>query len=306
MKNPVTYRQLDNMVLKTLNIDDTAIQPLIRQALFNNILYKLYALLNMVNHPWYERETDMTSGVSANTAFLTVGVISAIDATAKTITRAAGVWIVNSLLNIAIHNGSGVVLTQGVVHLDSLTSNDTVGHYTLLSGTIQTLGVNLCSVFVHLPYASSSFSIATLYVQEVQEISDEVGYAGLRMYNKITDPMHFHELTKDPRAADEIHWRQTGDTVTLYKGTAATAIGSAIVMSYRTKPALFTDANLDTSLDIPPEYNLVLFDMVAEQYAGAVQGTAIPDAITKRLQEFQSTYATEQGNAEVTKSEKGE
>jgi hypothetical protein len=84
------------------------------------------------------------------------------------------------------------------------------------------------------------------------------------------DTQEFTLLRRNPWKQGIVAWYQRGDVLELYVGPKANALGT-VKGEYRGKPALFTDANIDASIDIAPENNPLLIAELVPMYMGIVK-----------------------------------
>ena len=112
MKNFITFRQLDFAILKQTGLTEQDVPRSTRQAYVNNKLMKLYAALNWVNDPFFKRVTTLSVAADQETLKDSTGggVITAVNTTAKTITRSSGTFTAGSLIFVATADTTGVRL----------------------------------------------------------------------------------------------------------------------------------------------------------------------------------------------------
>src|SRR5208283_5015842 len=238
MLNFLTWAQLDSQCRKQSgNITDSDIMPATRQGYLNSKMMKIYALLDGVNDPWYNRSTTLTAAAdqeqlydAANNA----GNITALDATAKTITRNIGVFVAGSIISVAEVWVATSQITNSFIGL--ITIGGATATFTILKGGITTLSASYgLSVLVLKSSSQVACDISTLYVKDFLSIYDNA-YAStpgqIRVFDLLKDANRFYQRSLDVDAIKRIAAYQARDTVYLFIGSAANALGT-ISAEYR-------------------------------------------------------------------------
>jgi len=293
MKNFLTYGKLDYTGMKAAgNLTENDINKNVRQSYINNRMMKIYALLDGLNDPFYNRVTTITTSADMEQLEDSAhsGIITAINATTKVISRNTGAFSAGDILFIAYAiytGGSSIAIDQAWIA--RVTTGGANAVYTVLHGSDVTLSATYAaSVQVLKSLSVSSSDLSGVYFKNIVRISDNkytsTPGAKIRVFDAVTDPNVFYNLDKDPFQADRVAWYLRGDTVDLFVGVSAISLGT-VTAEYRGKPGVFTDATVDDVIDLPPEYNQVLIDEVVTAYV-IDRGKAVPEDVATRLKTF--------------------
>lgn len=297
MLNFLTFAQLDYQALRVAGLNDSDIWIGIRQNYVNGKLMKIYGALDGVNDPWYDKSTQLTASVDQELlkdVLTNSGTISAIDATASTITRSSGSFVAGSMIYVVLLDNA----VAGVIHAQwsaKIVTGGATATFSVITGTAMSLGGYGAAVLVVKSPSTLSASISALYVKSIQSIYDD-NYTTTpgelnRKFDEIKDPARFFDFPFDMGAQKRVGWMQQGDTIKFTVGPSAIALGN-VYANYRGKPALFTTATSANIIDIPPELNQVLIDESSAAYLTHV-GKPLPNDLQSRL----ATYETEIYNA---------
>jgi hypothetical protein len=308
MKNFLTYGQLDYQCMKQAgNISDNDINPETRQAYVNTKLMKIYQMLDGLNDPFYNRLKTLTA--VADQESIKCGAFAApnntlVSVTAATFTlvRSAGTFVAGSVVHVfAWDESDDSILADFWGLITSVAGGGLTAVYSLLSGTNGTATYAttvrlLANIFVSM--SASSISVADTYFKNFVRISDPeyttVSGTKIRVFYKKEDPQLFFNHDKDQLATKAVWWYQSGDTIYLSKGASANALG-VITGEYRGKPALYTDATIDNTIDLPPENTQMLVDEVTASYL-IDQGKIVPTDIAGRNANYAKAYEAAQAS----------
>ena len=205
MQNPLTNAQLDFQCLKKAHLTSDSLKIQTRQPLFNTYLYKAYGYLDAVNHPFYNKTTVLTVAAdqeqlydAANNA----GNITALDATAKTITRNIGVFVAGSIISVA----EVLVATSQMVNsfIGLITIGGATATFKILSGGITTLSASYgLSVLVLKSQSGASADLDAhgIYFKKILAVYDGNFTTTPGRYNRdfdiLTDEHAFANLSLD-------------------------------------------------------------------------------------------------------------
>lgn len=296
MKNPLTWIQLDSQCRKLCgNITDTDIYPATRQSYINTKGSKIYALLDGLNDPWYNRSTVLSPAADQEELLdsaLGGGTITAIDSAAKTITRSAGLFVAGSIVTVNLWvRANGNMYRQWV---GRIVTGGAVGTYEVLSGADGTLSETYyAGVIVIKTLSTTVLDISGIYVKDFLTIYDDKFTATpgqIRVFDLLKDSNRFFQRSLDIDAITRIAAYHAGDTVTLYIPSTAIAIGT-VTAHYRGKPGLYTNATANNSIDYPPEVNQILVDEVVASFLIEL-GKPIPADVAGRIQFFDNRFKT--------------
>jgi hypothetical protein len=308
MKNFLTFNQLDYQCLKQAgNLSDSDIYLATRQGYINSKMMKIYALLDGLNDPFYNRSTVLTP--AADQEFLkdeanSVGTIMTLTVSGLTITieRNTGSFVAGEMLSIArITKSTG---NPAYACVARVTTGGAVATATIISGNMATFAGASQTLSV---IALKSFSVLTadvsgIYFKDFVAVYDDmytaVPGAGIRVFDLITDPKVFYNRSLDVNATKRPACYQKGDNILFYLPSAANAFGT-ITGEYRGKPALFDDSTINNVIDMPPENNQILIDEVVASYLIEVN-KPIPQDIATRTAQYAKMY--EAANADKAKT----
>lgn len=306
MKNFLTFRQLDTACLHKAGLNENDVIPALRVVLINDKLMRVYRLLDGLNDPWYHKTTTLSA--AADTSFVKdaggVTTLSAVDQTLKTLTRTAGTWKLGDLLIVSFYNGTtGARVCDFTARIVGGQGTATCT-YSVIAGTDTGMTLTGTKYTVTIPGGSSTstLDLTGLYVKDILKIYDNAYVGGkIRIYSPVKDPNIFAVLHRDPFYDARIAYFHRGDTIDLYTGATATALGT-IQFEYRGKPALCTDFDTDAVIDIPPEDNQMLMDETLVEYLMAAKKD-IPAELQARHVEFQKRYEAAAADAQKTIAE---
>lgn len=285
---------LDSALMHKAGINENDIVPDLRMLYVNNKLAQMYRLLDGLNDPWYHKTTTLSAG--ADTIFIKdaggTTTLSAVDATLHILTRTAGTWKLGEVFSAAFYNSaSGARICDFVARISS-GAGTAAGTYTVIAGT--DVGMTLTSarytVAIFAGTAATTLDLSALYVKSILKIYDNAYTGGkIRLYKEIIDPAIFALVHRDPFYVSEVLYFQRGDTLDLFVGTSATALGT-IQFEYRGKPAPCVSLTTDVVIDIPPEENQVLMNEVLAEYLTHVN-KPIPQDVADSQKNFQARYS---------------
>lgn len=298
MKNTLTFRLLDSALLHKAHLNENDVIPALRVQMINNKLFKIYRLLDGLNDPWYHKQS-LSVTVAGDVEFIPTASITSYTASTNTIVRATGTWKLGETLACVINNGSGVLVASfiGIVASGAGTATAVLN----IIGTDADKGANVMNVVNYKSPAAAVIDISAIYLKDVLKIYDN-GYTGgkVRIFTPIKDPAIFAVLHRDPYFDGRVAYFHRGDTIELYVGPSATALGTVNV-EYRGKPTPCADFDTDVLVDLPPEENQVLMDEVLSEYLQAANKEVPPDVATRTL-EFQKRYEAAMTDLQKTQS----
>jgi len=324
VKNYLTFRQLDSALVHKAGLNENDIVPNLRIAYINNKLMKIYRLLDGLNDPWYHKQS---LAVTAGSDIVEVKVNRAGQSSSTVLCTATGMiitatqpWKLGEIFVLCRsewdHDASPTPQNTSKAFVGRVTAIDnTAPYYTctfeVIGGTTpgaadylwDTVGSGYYTAFDLIKIQSPStliISLASLYVKDILRIWDNAYTGGKnRIFTEIKDPQIFSNLHRDPFFDKQVAWFQRGESVELYVGTTATALGT-INIEYRGKPTPCTDFDTDVYIDIPPEENQVLMDEVYAEYLTHMK-IEIPSEVQARQAEFSKRY--ESAMADVQRRE---
>jgi hypothetical protein len=295
MKQFLTYGILDYQCMKQAgDISDNDINSDTRQAYINTKLMKIYQMLDGLNDPFYNGQMThaVASNVEAMSILLTSGDINAIDSSALTISNKNGAFVAGQILFISMWTiSTGVKLSSYVIRI---TTGGAIATYTVIEGAPPTL-TNLIAggAIVLSAYSAYTIDLSGTYFQRIINVHDfeytTVSGAKIRVFDKKEDSQLFLNMDKDQLSTKRVWWYHSGDTIYLAKGSAANALGALISIEYRGKPAIYTDATIDNTIDLPPEFNQMLVDETVASYL-IDRGKVVPDDINGRMANYAKAY----------------
>jgi hypothetical protein len=298
MLNFLNFRQLDTALLHKAGLNENDVIPALRIVMINDKLMKLYRLLDGLNDPWFHKTTTLAA--ASDVEILTDAQITSFTSGTLTLVRAAGTWRLGQLLSISIFSGAGAHVADFLARVVSGQGTATAV-LSVISGTPVTLGANKITVISPFGCTASTLDLSTTYVKDILKIYDNAYTGGkIRLFTPIKDPAIFAVLHRDPFFDARIAYFHLGNSVELYIGPSATALGT-IQFEYRGKPALCTDFDTDVVIDIPPEDNQILMDEVLSEYLQAA-GKEVPPDVQARNNEFQKRYDAAQTDLQKTQA----
>ena len=308
MQNFLTNKQLDFQCLKKALCSDDDIDALVRQPLFNTVLYEAYSLLDAVNHPFYDKTTTLT--VSTDTEILADaavngGVISAMDMTAKTITRNdANSFIAGSTIYVA----ESLVASPGSItgaFIAMIIMGGTTATFVVISGGATTLSSALgLSVLVQRSQALLAANLDTqgIYFKKILSVYDGYFTTTLneypRKFDLMTDNGAFVNRPLDMGAQKRVACLLLGTTLKFSVGLLANPLGT-VSMDYRGKPAIYSDATAGNQVDFPPEEMGYLTAKLTLAYALEAD-KPVPGDAQQTVAEVEEKFKTDA--AEMSKS----
>lgn len=293
------FTDFDSKCRKLAGISENDIEPRIRQTIINDIQMKIYGLLDGINNPFWNTTITLTVGADQEhlrDAVTNGGTITNIDASAKTITRSSGTFVVGSILDIVIVTRSSDLIA-GQWKARVIAAGATATYEKIGIGTEVTFNSTVHVAFVNVMrrLSATSASISTQYVREIVKVFDDQDTGNTeRVFFKKTDPREFGRLHKDFAYQKLVAWYQAGDDILLRVGANASVLGivqaEAII-----KPTLYTDDTENNEFTIPPEHNQILTDEVVAEYIKN-QGNPVPQDIAGRLALYQAQYQAAAAN----------
>jgi len=303
MKNYLTYGQVDSVCLKMAKLGENDLHPLMRQLIVNDKVGKIFRVLDGLNDPWYNRTAVLTSAGEVENLWDSTfadGVVTAVTTT--TITRSSGAFGAGSLIAITDYDQSN---GNSVQALCRITVGGATATFEVIAGTVIPFPVASHRVFVTVipSLSSNAVDLSTMYVQKVLRVWDDGGTDTQdRNYDEFNDGMAFGLLWRNPFFDKRLCWYHRGDTLQIFQGKSADAY-SVVQMEYRGKPALFTDATIANSVDIPPEDNQMLLDEVTAEYIRRSGGTVPPELLSS-LEMYKQSAAQAKGGEDIKEAQK--
>lgn len=307
-KNYMTFKELDAKCRHLSKISDKEIAPGVRQKIINDLIYKLYGLLDGVNHPFWNRTITLTVAADAEQLKDTVtnsGTITAIDSTAKTITRSSGTFAAGAILDIVVVTKS-TSLVAGQWKARVSVAGATGTYVKIGSGTEITFNsaTQVCFVNVMKKLSASSASLDNDYVKQVVKVFDDQGTGNKeRVFTQYKDAERFGNAWDDPFMVSEMAWYQRGGDIDIFVGSSATAAG-VVQAEVVTKPALYTDATASNDLDFPPEENSMVTDEITAEFLRTANKD-VPSELTQRLGLYAKRYEASAGDRQKAMEIKG-
>ena len=294
----MNFRQLDTALLHKAGLNENDVIPALRIVMINDKLMKLYRLLDGLNDPWFHKTTTLAA--ASDVEILTDAQVTSFTSGTLTLVRAAGTWRLGQLLSISIFSGAGAHVADFLARVASGQGTATA-ILSVIAGTPVTLGANKITVVSPFGCAALTLDLSTTYVKDILKIYDNAYTGGkIRLFTPIKDPMIFAVLHRDPFFDARVAYFHLGNTIDLYVGPAAAALGT-IQFEYRGKPQLCADFDTDVVIDIPPEDNQILMDEVLSEYLQAA-GKGVPPDVQERNNEFQKRYDAAQTDLQKTQA----
>lgn len=288
MKNYLTFKQLDYQVLKKLGMAANDIPISARQAYRNNALMKLFGLLDGVNDPYYNFTAVLSVAADQERLWDFVhnaGVITAINATANTITRSTGSFQAGSILAVTLTDTGSAARYSWIARV---TVAGAVATYEVISGADSSLTPDLeASVIVIKSLSDATVDLSGMYVKAIRRVWDGADGAE-RMFFLLTDGRRYADAQNDPDYETSVVAYHRGDTLDLKVCPLASALG-VVQMEYRGKPNICTDATEGNEILLPPEYNEMLTDEVMAAYS-VHAGRPIGQDLAGRLENYRKMY----------------
>ena len=304
MINFETYKGMDSKCVKLAKLTHNAIDPAIRRNIFNALVYRLYDAQDSLDSPFWNRTITLTVADDLEELADTVtngGIITAINSTAKTISRSTGTFPAGAIVDVVIANkttGAKVAQLKGRISVAGAT-----GTYVKIgTGTEATFAsaTHVCFVNVMKRLSATSATISDQYVKKVLKVFDDQGTGNKeRVFDWITDPREFGNLWDSAFRASDVCVYQEGETIQFFVGSGATALG-VVQAEIVAKPTLYTEATAANKIDLPPELNQQLTDELVAEYLRQA-GQPIPDDVNKRLAEYQTRYGAKESEKQKEK-----
>ena len=299
MQNFLTNKQLDFQCLHKALCGDDDLAPQDRQPLFNTILYEAYAILDAVNHPFYDKTTTLT--VAADQELLydaanSSGVISALDAVANTITRNDGhSFVAGSIISVAMATNHPLIYDSfiGMITLGGMTAS-----FIVLSGTATTLTSSYalsCAVIRSQSALSANLDTQGIYFKKILSVYDgnftTTPNEYQRKFDIMTDNGAFVNRPLDMGVQKRVACLLLGTTLKFSVGLLANPLGT-VSMDYRGKPAIYSDATAGNKVDFPPEEMGYLTAKLTMAYATEA-GKPVPADAQQTVAEVEEKFKTD-------------
>ena len=288
-------------------ITENDVPRLTRQRICSSIAMKLFACMDGENDPFYNFTAPLT--VAADQEFLkdTVtngGTITAIDSTAKTISRSSGVFVAGSLLDIILITKASALIA---FHWKArITIGGATGTYEVISGTAATFAsaTQSAAVGITRTLSTTTVDLSTLYLRKIIKVWDN-GLTGAkdRVFYLTPDSRKFTEDYRNPDLEGEIRAYHRGDTLELGVGSSAAALAAA-QMEYEGKPNVYTDATENDEIFIPPEWNKFLEDEMEFEYRKYGK-KSVPDNLAERMAAYEKMYTAKLKDKAMREEAKG-
>jgi len=288
MLNYTSFAEFDSECRKIAGINDKQLSTAVRQKIINDAIYKVYGLLDGSNHPWWNRVITLT--VSDDIEYLadtTVngGIITALSASAHTVTRSSGTFAAGSILDIVlVLRATGAIVAQYKARVTVAGATGTYSIIKTASGTETTYAsaTHCLYVTVMKKLSATSADLSTQYIKEVVKVFDDQGTGSKeRVFRLVKDPTYFGGIWDDPLEVSEVFAYHRGSTMEFSVGSSATAMG-VVQAEVVGKPAIYTDATKSNALDCPPDENSTLKDEVVAEFIRSTNGQ-IPEPLANRL-----------------------
>jgi hypothetical protein len=305
MRNYTTFLELDTECQRAAQINADQIQSAVRQRIINHAIYQTYGLLDGANHPWWRRIISLAS--STDLEFLadsTVnsGLLTALDASAHTITRSNGAFAAGQLLDIVlVLRSTGARVAQYKALVVSGTSTCIYSVIGSVTGTETTYASATHCLYVTglKKFSATSYDLSSWYIKDIIRVFDNAGTGGKeRSFRQIMDSKIFGSVWDDPFHVNEVAVYHGGDTLYFDVGSSASAL-SLVQAEVTIKPGIYTDATKNTPVDYPPDENGTVKDLVVAEYLRETGGTP-SDSLQKSLALIQKR--TEQAQADRMKT----
>lgn len=256
-------------------------------------MMKVFGLLDGLDDPFFNKQVTVVSVPDTEILKDTTnngGTITAIDATAKTITRSTSEFLEGTILYITTFSG-GSIIKQWVARVTETAATAT---YVILSGSDGTLGTQSCSVILYAPYGENHVDIGDLYVHRITKLWDVDPDGRDRTLDQVFDGKMFTELGNDPFMDDRVAFYHNGDRLNFFVGESADVINAPLILEYRKKPTPYVYGGTDSNeVGLPPEHNQMLIDEIVSQYM-TLSGRPINPELQGRLQEYSAKFAADQ------------
>lgn len=306
IQNYSTFRELDYQALATLKKSDADIDSETRRYYINDALMKVFKLIDGLADPFYDKSTALNfseadigsysgddvddiyvSGddirITSDSFSLYAGDLIACVQVKATAELSAEPEVLNSCIARVITSGCGLGADA--------TAEIITGDWTDYEGTDET--VFILHILKALTIEGLTASIAHLYLSEIKAIHDDVTRGNMMVFDRYEDLSKFREMSRIPQKKNRIGYIHIGNNVMFSVGEDADPIGN-VTMYYRGKPAIYNDTTEDSMIDIPPEYNQMLFDEVIAKFAQH-SGDAPPPDVASRMAGYNKLYeASEQ------------
>jgi hypothetical protein len=292
LKNFLSFKQLDSALLHKAELNENDIPQTLRIVYINEKLMKMYRLLDGLNDPWYHKQA-LAVTVTSDVDTLTNAQITSYTASTNTLVRAAGTFKLGQVMTLSFWTAGGAHLADfvGIVASGAGTATAVL---TVIGTDADFTGIGTVTILKSA--ASSVIDLSALYVKDLVRVYDN-GYTGgkVRLFSPIADAKLLSVLHRDPFFDGRIAYFHRGDTVELYIGPTAAALGT-VSFEYRGKPTPCADLDTDVFIDLPPEDNQSLMDEVLAEYLTHT-GKPIPPDVAGRQAEFQAKYGAAERDA---------
>jgi hypothetical protein len=291
MQNYTSYGEFDSLAQNLAKINPNQIQSSVRQRIINDFVYQIYGLMDGTNSPFWNRTISLT--VSDDLERLTDytvngGVLTALSASAHTVTRSSGTWAAGTILDIVlVLRTTGALVAQYKARVTVAGATATYAVIGSVGGTETTYvsGTHCLYVSGMKKLSATSAGLGSNYVKEIIKVFDDQGVDILgvtgkeRVFSTDRDAKLWGQRSADPLSASDVFVYHSGDTIYFFVGSTATALGT-VQAEVIIKPTIFTDATKNNTLDCPPEENGALRDSVVAEYIKATGGQ-VPQDIAK-------------------------
>jgi hypothetical protein len=292
----MTFAQLERACLAKAGISENDIIPELRMMLINNKLMRAYRLLDGLNDPWYHKQAlavSVASGVVIKSTASGHAIV--VDGTTNTISATGITWNLGEMFVVDTPDAGNTKMFIGRI-VDG--EGTALGVYEVVAGTEFSV-TEYGAVMVLRSASATVIDLSALYVKDIIRVWDNA-YTGAkeRLFMEIKDSRLFSSLHRDPFYNAEVAYFQRGDSVELFKGSTATALGTVNV-EYRGKPALFTAATSTSFIDFPPEDNQILMDEVLVEFMMSAN-KEVPQDLQARHAEFEKRYQAAAADVQKT------
>jgi len=287
--NYSTFAQFDSECRKIAGINDKQLSTAVRQKIINDAIYKVYGLLDGANHPFWNKVITLT--VLDDLEFLSdangqaQGIVTALSASAHTVTRSTGTWAAGTLLDIIlVVKATGARVAQYKARVTVAGATATYAVVGSVTGTETTYASNTHALFVSgmKKLSATSADISTQYIKEIVKVFDDQGTGSKeRVFKLVEDATYFGGIWEDVLELSEVFAYHRGDTVEFSIGTDAPALG-IVQAEVVGKPAIYTDATKNNAIDCPPDENSTLKDEVVAEFIKGTNGK-MPEPLANRL-----------------------
>jgi hypothetical protein len=306
MQNYQTYAEFDSLCQNIAGMSPNEIQPMVRQRIINDFIFQVYGLMDGTNHPFWNRTISLT--VASDLEFLcdTVtgsGILTALNATAHSITRSTGTFAAGTLLGISlVTKATGIKVAQYLARVTVAGATATYEIIGSVTGSETTFNSSNHVLFVNClkKLSATSASLGSNYIKEIVKVFDDQGTDILgatgkeRVFNTDHDAKRFGNRSQDYLSASDVFVYHAGDTIYFFVGSSATALG-VVQAEVIIKPTIYTDATKTNLLDCPPEENGALRDSVVAEFMKAIN-KPVPADVAKGAAALQAKVQAAQAD----------